>query len=409
MPAATPALAPGLELLGRFDGSGTKGARYLIKRQDGKMLLVSALLYVLVDAMRNSPDPDRLAGEVGRRMGRSIGPDGIEYLIEHKLRPIGILNVRQDRRTTAPLLSLAVSRAILPESFVASTARFLSIVFHPAVAAITLLSTGVLFAWLWAGGALDPQAYDLQRPGLVIAILALTVISAVFHELGHAAAAVYGGATPGRIGVGIYIVWPAFYTDLTDSYRLSKAGRVRTDLGGVYFNLIFTLLLAGANSVTGHPVFLAAVVIQYFLVAVQFIPFLRLDGYYLLSDLSGVPDLFKVMRAGRGDIRHGKQSGAMCALRPGIQLFATYWMVLNMMLTAGFLVWFAWRLPALPLAIGGLFTTYATAAGTAFGNDAPLAGTVAGLGLILVGLQIAGLGVLATRGAARVASLLTSR
>ncbi len=40
------------------------------------------------------------------------------------------------------------------------------------------------------------------------------------------------------IGAGIYLVWPSFFTNVTDSYRLSRAARIRTDLGGLYFNLI---------------------------------------------------------------------------------------------------------------------------------------------------------------------------
>ena len=48
------------------------------------------------------------------------------------------------------------------------------------------------------------------------------------------------------MGVGIYIVWPAFYTDVTDAYRLGSGGRLRTDLGGIYFNAIFALAIGGA-------------------------------------------------------------------------------------------------------------------------------------------------------------------
>ena len=43
---------------------------------------------------------------------------------------------------------------------------------------------------------------------------------------------------PGVMGAGLYLVWPAFYTDVTDSYRLGRGGRLRTDLGGLYFNAI---------------------------------------------------------------------------------------------------------------------------------------------------------------------------
>ena len=46
------------------------------------------------------------------------------------------------------------------------------------------------------------------------------------------------GPRPGAMGAGLYIVWPAFYTDVTDTYRLGRGGRLRTDLGGLYFNAV---------------------------------------------------------------------------------------------------------------------------------------------------------------------------
>ena len=83
------------------------------------------------------------------------------------------------------------------------------------------------------------------QPGLLLVVFAVTVLSAGFHEFGHAAAARYGGATPGAMGAGLYLVWPAFYTDVTDSYRLGRGGRVRTDLGGLYFNAIVAVAMFG--------------------------------------------------------------------------------------------------------------------------------------------------------------------
>jgi putative peptide zinc metalloprotease protein len=117
------------------------------------------------------------------------------------------------------------------------------------------------------------------------------VVSAAFHETGHAAATRYGGARPGAMGVGLYLVWPAFYTDLTDAYRLGRAGRLRADLGGVYFNTIFMLVTAGAYFVTGHEALLLLIPLQHLEIVHQLLPFLRLDGYYIVSDLTGVPDM----------------------------------------------------------------------------------------------------------------------
>ena len=103
-------------------------------------------------------------------------------------------------------------------------------------------------AWLVHAGQLNSAFADvLIHPVLLLLILGLTLLSTLFHECGHAAACRYGGAKPGRIGIGIYLVWPVFYTDVTDSYRLTKTGRLRTDLGGVYFNALFALGLAAST------------------------------------------------------------------------------------------------------------------------------------------------------------------
>jgi putative peptide zinc metalloprotease protein len=97
------------------------------------------------------------------------------------------------------------------------------------------------------------------------------------------------------MGFGLYLVWPALYSMVTDAYRLGRGGRLRTDLGGVYFNAIF---IAGMSLVylgTGAPWLLIAILVMHVETIRQFMPMIRLDGYYILSDLVGVPDLFSRM------------------------------------------------------------------------------------------------------------------
>ena len=97
--------------------------------------------------------------------------------------------------------------------------------------------------WVFFERGLAPAAYDaFQRPQLLLLVFVVTVLSGGFHEFGHAAAARYSGADPGVMGAGVYLVWPAFYTDVTDSYRLGRGGRIRTDLGGLYFNAVVVVL-----------------------------------------------------------------------------------------------------------------------------------------------------------------------
>ena len=133
----------------------------------------------------------------------------------------------------------------------------------------------------------------MASPSLFLLAFGLVVLAAAVHEAGHATACAVGGAEPGRMGAGIYVAWPAFYTDVTDAYRLDRKARLRTDLGGVYFSCLVVLGLAGVYALTRfEPLLLIAFLLQIEIVH-QMLPFLRLDGYYVVSDLVGVPDLFK--------------------------------------------------------------------------------------------------------------------
>ncbi|MGH3831173.1 MAG: hypothetical protein ACRDRS_12105, partial [Pseudonocardiaceae bacterium] len=72
----------------------------------------------------------------------------------------------------------------------------------------------------------------------------------------------------------------------------SQVGRLRTDLGGVYFNTVYIAGMGLAYLAMGSPWLLVAIVVLHIETATQFLPMIRLDGYYILSDLVGVPDLF---------------------------------------------------------------------------------------------------------------------
>ena len=123
-------------------------------------------------------------------------------------------------------------------------------------------------------------------------MLGLSVLSAVFHECGHAAGLSIRRRAARRIGVGIYLVWPVV---LHERHRLLPAepGRpLRTDLGGLYFNLIFMLVLAGIYAATSAAILLLVIAVTHLEMLEQLLPFVRFDGYFILSDLVGVPDLF---------------------------------------------------------------------------------------------------------------------
>ena len=169
-----------------------------------------------------------------------------------------------------------------------------AVLFSPFVAIPVVLAFLAVSGWvLFREGLAAATAQAFQFPSLFLVVIVVTVLSAGFHEFGHAAAAQRGGATPGAMGFGFYLFWPAFYTDVTDSYRLGRGGRLRTDLGGLYFNAIVVLLAFGVWWLTGWHAVLLIVATQVLQMIRQLAPMLRFDGYHVLADVTGVPDLYQ--------------------------------------------------------------------------------------------------------------------
>src|SRR5205814_768401 len=212
-------------------------------------------------------------------------------------RPLGVIapadGSEPELQKADPLLALKLRAALVPERVVNAITRVFKPLFFPPVIVLVLAGLVAMDVWLFLfHGVAQSLREVLYSPALLMMMLGLVIISAAFHECGHATACAYGGARPGVMGAGLYIVWPAFYTDVTDAYRLGKGGRLRTDLGGVYFNVVFMLATAGVYLLTGYEPLLLVIPFMHIEIVHQFLPFIRLDGYYIVSDLTGVPDMF---------------------------------------------------------------------------------------------------------------------
>ncbi|HKH10232.1 MAG TPA: hypothetical protein VKA73_03720, partial [Rubrobacter sp.] len=177
-------------------------------------------------------------------------------------------------------------------------ARVFQILFAPVLLVPILVAVVLAHGWLYfAHGLGDAVREVLYAPGLLLALVGVMFVSGIFHEFGHAAALRYGGGRARGMGFGLYLVYPALYTDTTDSYRLGRWARVRTDLGGFYFHLIFGVGLMYLSLLTGWEWLLVAVLLINLDMVYQCMPFVRFDGYWALADLTGIPDFFSQMGA----------------------------------------------------------------------------------------------------------------
>jgi putative peptide zinc metalloprotease protein len=326
-------LANGVELLGEYEGSGYKEAPYIARLADGQMVQLPPLLYALAEQVDGRRDYPELAERLSAAVERQIAPDDVRFLVDEKLRPLGVLaqadGSSPQLQKADPLLALKFRAALVPKSVTRALTTIFLPFFHPLAIVAVLGGLVAVDGWFFfLHGVAQPLRELAYTPVLLLMVLGLVVVATALHELGHATATRYGGAEPGVMGAGIYIVWPAFYTDVTDAYRLNRAGRLRVDLGGVYFNCLFVLAIAGAYALTGFEPLLVLVIVQHMQILQQFLPFLRLDGYYILSDLTGVPDMFNRIKPTLKSALPGSETDPKVdELKPWVRRVTAAWVV----------------------------------------------------------------------------------
>lgn len=123
------------------------------------------------------------------------------------------------------------------------------------------------------------------------------IFAKICHELGHAYAATRAGCRVPTMGIAFLVMWPVLYTDTTDAWRLvdrrqrlliGAAGMLTEILLALIATFLWTFLPEGPlKSAT----FLIATVTWIMTLAVNLNPFMRFDGYYLLSDILGIENL----------------------------------------------------------------------------------------------------------------------
>jgi len=127
----------------------------------------------------------------------------------------------------------------------------------------------------------------------------ILVLSFIFHEIGHSTASLVGGCKPGRIGFGIYWIYPVLFSDVTKAWLLKPNKRILVDIGGIYFQSILTatigIMIPFAGS-TVEPSLLACVAYNMIAIFISANPALRYDGYWLIADYLDRPNLAALSR-----------------------------------------------------------------------------------------------------------------
>ncbi len=187
---------------------------------------------------------------------------------------------------------------VKPDRFLRATLPYVERLYSRSVASLVLiigLAGLYLVSRQWDTFTATILHFFTPR-GVALYLLCLAIVK-VFHELGHAyTAARYGCRVP-TIGIAMIVMVPMLYSDTSDAWKLTSR-RQRASIGAagmvVECSLAAVALFAWNfldDGVLRSLVFIMATTSLLMGVAINLSPFLRFDGYYVLSDLIGMPNL----------------------------------------------------------------------------------------------------------------------
>jgi putative peptide zinc metalloprotease protein len=313
--AAIPLLKPGITITPYQDDVASATPRFLLALGDS-YFLVSEKARALVLALLRTPAND---GELEAGFEAETGlrvPASQLLAMAGKTLPPALFHDAPDAPRELPFI---VSLTLLGPRLAARATACLSWMFAPALALPLLALFATLHVFALPMAMHQGSATFSASDGVLLACLYM--LSGLIHELGHTAACRYFKCPHGGIGFGLYYIFPAWYADVTQAWRLSGRQRAVVDLGGVYFQSVFLIGVDAWAIATGDALALKLVFIITFTMLFTLNPVFKFDGYWLLSDLSGLHNLHQQVRRSTAALiatMLGKRPAATPSLRGGI-------------------------------------------------------------------------------------------
>ncbi|MBZ5535107.1 MAG: efflux RND transporter periplasmic adaptor subunit [Acidobacteriia bacterium] len=178
---------------------------------------------------------------------------------------------------------------LLPHTRFLFTSTFLFLVI------VTILAAACVTAFNWT--EITDQVRTLYSTTSVLWALVIMMPILILHEMAHGLACKYFGGEVHEMGFLLLYFQPACFCNVSDSYVFAKKSqRLWVMTAGVYIQTFLWALLTllwrilTPESLIAQFIFIN-VAITGFVTILQFNPLIKLDGYYILSELFSIPNL----------------------------------------------------------------------------------------------------------------------
>jgi putative peptide zinc metalloprotease protein len=207
---------------------------------------------------------------------------------------------RRQRQLSMNVLNVMFARIPLfdPDNLLKFLAPFIRLLIGPLGLIVWLVAVGIgIKTAIDNWSSLQVQSEGVLAYSNLFLLYAGVAFVKVIHELGHAFAVRRFGGEVHAMGIMLMVLTPLPYTDATASWAFrSKWQRIFVGGAGMLFELFIAAIAIVVWAGTGEGVLHSLAYNMVFSASVTTLlfninPLLRYDGYYMLSDLLGMPNL----------------------------------------------------------------------------------------------------------------------
>ncbi|MFC4236914.1 HlyD family efflux transporter periplasmic adaptor subunit [Thalassospira xianhensis] len=171
-------------------------------------------------------------------------------------------------------------------------------IFHrlTALLIVFLTVTGIVMVSQQWDSFTHAVVESFSGAGIISFAIAL-IVAKTLHELGHALVATRLGLRVAHMGVAFVVLWPMLYTDTSETWKLrSPKQRLAISSAGILTELALAGLATFGwaiceDGATRNALLYLATTSWVLSLALNVSPFMRFDGYFILSDILDFPNL----------------------------------------------------------------------------------------------------------------------
>lgn len=253
--------------------------KYLLKLED-KTMYVGYIIKEIVELLQDNKPKNEIINTINTKHQINLSITELNIIIGEKIESIF---------TTKKSNSLIkLFKIVDPSKF--NFPKFINQLFIERFFYIIFILTLIAntFSFFFVKNLISNNVFDW----IVLYILILCIL--LIHEFGHSISAKKFNVNIKELGFGIYSIFPVFYVDLGEAWKLNIKKRTIINLSGIYTQLIIGIILIVLSLIfKSNFIILGLYHANFTIIILNFNPFFKFDGYWVVSDLLNENNLMK--------------------------------------------------------------------------------------------------------------------